>query len=199
MRTRLALPLAAVLTVAVSSPAYALLELRFVEPPALPAMPGVKLNAKSQIDSTAMTNFSLEQLTLSKAGWNITAQGQSDAGDSPVFSQYCAEAACGTVGYVPGGFSLPADSLTLETGGASFSGGLGTAPVFECSSACDIDSPTPVKIASQGTGLLSGEGLWVTQGFSASSLKLAVPATLRALPAGEVYRANILWTLSTGP
>ena len=36
-------------------------------------------------------------------------------------------------------------------------------------------------------------------GIGATSLALATPSTLKALSNGELYRANLLWTLSTGP
>jgi hypothetical protein len=42
-------------------------------------------------------------------------------------------------------------------------------------------------------------GTWLTTGFSATSLSLATPSTLKALSNGEVYRVNLLWTLSIGP
>jgi hypothetical protein len=42
-------------------------------------------------------------------------------------------------------------------------------------------------------------GTWLTTGFSATSLALATPTTLKVLPSEEVYRVNLLWTLSTGP
>jgi hypothetical protein len=45
----------------------------------------------------------------------------------------------------------------------------------------------------------NGEETWTTSGFSPTSLTLAVPTTLFALASEEVYRVNILWTLSTGP
>ena len=181
--------------------ASALLELRFVTPPALPALPALTLNGRSQSPTTTMTPFSVEDLRLTKSGWNITAQAQSGTGKSAVFAQYCAKAKCGSEaeGYVAGGAMLPASSLTLNSSGASLSGGLGTAPELQCATGCALDSPAPVKIVSQGTGLLSGEGIWTTSGFSASSLTLAAPTTLRALPNEEIYRVNVLWTLSTGP
>ena len=186
---------------ALAQPAAALLELRFVQPPALPPLPSLTLNARAQIDGTAMTPFSIEDTRLTKSGWNLTVQGQSGAGHSPVFAQYCAKAKCGAdaEGYVSGGATLPAGSLTLDSSGASFTGGLGTAPTLECSSPCAIDSASPVKIASDATGLLSGEGVWGANGFSAGSLALAAPTTLRAPPNEEIYRVNVLWTLSTGP
>jgi hypothetical protein len=42
-------------------------------------------------------------------------------------------------------------------------------------------------------------GTWITSAFSATSLALATPSTLRTLANEEVYRVNLLWTLSTGP
>jgi hypothetical protein len=42
-------------------------------------------------------------------------------------------------------------------------------------------------------------GTWLTGSFGASSLSLATPTTLKALSGGEVFRVNLLWTLSTGP
>lgn len=209
--TRLATPRAALATTfalafalsALLAPtsARALLELKFVAPPALPPLPSLALNARAQSDATTMTPFSVEDLRLTKSGWNLTAQGQAGSGHSPVFAQYCAKAKCGGVGegYVAGGSALPAGSLTLNSSGAAFSGGLGIAPTLECSSGCPIDNATQVKIASEGTGLLAGEGIWTASGFSASSLSLAAPTTLRALPNEESYRVNVLWTLSTGP
>jgi hypothetical protein len=181
--------------------AQALLELRFVTPPALPALPTLTLNGRTQSTTTAMTGFSVEDLRLLKAGWNLTAQGQTGAGRSPTFAPYCPKAKCGLAveGYVPEGQGLPAGSLTLNSSGASFTGGLATAPVLECSSGCPLDSATPVKVASDATGLLAGEGIWTAGGFSPTSLTLSTPPTLRTLPNEEVYRANILWTLSTGP
>jgi hypothetical protein len=181
--------------------AAALLELRFVTPPALPTLPAVALNGKAQSDTTAMTPFSVEDTRLTKAGWNLTVQGQSGAGKSATFAAYCPKAKCGAAaeGYVAGGPTLAAGSLALNSTGASFTGGLGTAPSMQCASGCAIDGAAPVKVASQGTGLLSGEGVWSTTGFSASSLALAAPTTMRALPSEQIYRVNVLWTLSTGP
>jgi hypothetical protein len=197
----LCLLLAVALGLSMPPAAWGLLELKFVTAPALPSLPTVTLNASAQTTKTPMTNFSVEDLRLTKAGWNITAEGQSAAGKSPVFAQYCPKAKCGSEveGYVPGGRTLAANSLTLNSTGAQFTGGLGTAPSLTCPSGCAIDSGTPVKLASDPSGQLLGEGTWTTSGFSASSLALAVPTTLRALPNEETYRVNVLWTLSTGP
>jgi hypothetical protein len=181
--------------------AAALLELRFSAPPALPSLPSLTLDGRAQSDSTAMTPFAVEDTRLTKSGFNITAQGQSGTGRSPVFAQYCPKAKCGAdaEGYVTGGSKLPPGSLTLNSTGASFTGGLGTAPTLECASGCALDGATAVKIASSATGLLAGEGVWSTSGFSSNSLALAAPTTIRALQNEEIYRANVLWTLSTGP
>jgi hypothetical protein len=118
-----------------------------------------------------------------------------------VFAQYCPKAKCGSEseGYV-GGATLAANSLTLSSTGASFtaqSGTTGTAPTLQCGSLCNVDSATPVKIAS--AALSAGMGTWQSTGWSATGLSLATPSTLKVLPAEEAYRVNLLWTLSTGP
>lgn len=193
--------LAATIALISSQPAAALLELRFAAAPALPALPGLTLDAKPQSVQTTMTGFAVEDTRLTKSGWNLTAQGQPGTGHSAVFAQYCPKATCGSdpEGYVAGGRTLPAGSLTLNSSGATFTGGLGVAPTLQCSGGCALDAASAQKIASDGSGVLAGEGTWTAGGFSATSLSLATPVTTRALPAGEVYRLDVLWTLSTGP
>jgi hypothetical protein len=176
--------------------------LTFGTAPALPALPTVALNAHSQTTHATMTNFSVTDTTGEGKGWNVTAIGQSGSGKSAVFAQYCPEAAgCGSdpLGYVAAGKTLEAKSLTLSTTGASFTGGTGAAPTLKCSpAACAIDSAAAVKIASAATGGAGGS-TWTTTGFSATSITLTTKTTLKTLPAAEVYRVNILWTLATGP
>lgn len=175
--------------------------LTFGTAPALPALPAVTLNAHSQTTNATMTNFSVTDTTGEGKGWNVTAIGQSGSGKSAVFAQYCPEAAgCGSdpLGYVPAGKKLEAKVLTLNSTGASFTGGTGSAPTLKCSATCAIDSAAAVKVASAATGG-AGASTWTTTGFSATSLALATPTTLKTLLTKEVYRVNILWTLSTGP
>jgi hypothetical protein len=203
-RLRLALAAAAVATTAVCAwvpAANALLTLQFVSAPALPALTTVTLNAKSQTTKTTMTNFSVEDTRVLKSGWNVTVQGASGPGKSAVFAQYCPKAKCGATaeGYVGAGFTLPAGSLVLNSTGASLTGGTGSTPSFQCGSGCNVDSATAVKVVSGPSGLTASEGTWSTTGFSSSSLALKTAASLRALPSEEVYRVNILWTLSSGP
>lgn len=93
---------------------------------------------------------------------------------------------------------MAAKSLSLNSTGAKFTGGTGTAPTLQCSAACSVDSASAVKMASAATGG-AGETTWTTTGFSTTSLALSVPTTLRALPTEEIYRVNLLWTLATGP
>jgi hypothetical protein len=174
--------------------------LKFPTPPALPALPALTLNGGAQTPHATMNNFSVEEGLLETSGWNVTVAGQSGSGKSAVFAQYCPSAKCGSdpEGYVSSGLTFPANSLTLNTTGASWTGGSGPAPAFQCSVACNVDSPTAVKIvstASGGTGLTT----WTTTGFSASSIALATTSQLMVLPSGEVYRVNIMWTLSSGP
>jgi hypothetical protein len=172
----------------------------FATAPKLPNLTAVTLNGKSQTVNTTMTNFSVLDTRGTKSGWNVTVIGQTGTGKSAVFAQYCPKALCGTdaEGYVTAGQKMAAGSLTLKSTGAKFTGVTGSAPTLQCSTACKVDNATAVKIASAATGG-AGEGTWTTTGFTATSLALAVPTTLKALKNEEVYRVNLLWTLSTGP
>ena len=176
--------------------------LSFSTAPAMPTLSGVTLNGSAQTSNTTMTNFGVADATGSGSGWNVTVEGQSGSGKSPVFAQYCPKAKCGTdsEGYVGGGQALAANSLTLNSTGGSFSaqgGSTGTAPTLQCSSACNVDHATGVKIASAAVN--AGMGTWLTTGFGGTSLALATPSTLKALANEEVYRVNLLWTLGVGP
>jgi hypothetical protein len=177
--------------------------LSFSTTPAMPTLSAVTLKGEAQTTTTTMTNFGVADATGSGLGWNTTVAGQTGSEKSAVFAQYCpTEPKCGTdnKGYVPSGATLPANSLTLTSTGASFagqSGSTGTAPTLQCSSACNVDSASAVKIASAAVS--AGMGTWLTTGFAATSLSLATPSTLKVLSNGEVYRVNLIWTLSTGP
>jgi hypothetical protein len=168
--------------------------LSFSTAPAMPTLSSITLNGQAQTTTTTMTNFGVADATGSGSGWNVTVAGQTGAEKSATFAQYCPTATCGSdvKGYVPSGATLPANSLTLNSTGASLagqSGSTGTAPTLQCASA--------VKLAS--AALAAGMGTWLTSGFAATSLSLATPSTLKALSNGEVYRVNLLWTLGTGP
>ena len=176
--------------------------LSFSTTPAMPTLTSVTLNGSAQTTNTTMTNFGVDDATGSGSGWNVTVEGQSGTGKSAVFAQYCPKTKCGSdsEGYVGGGQSLAANSLTLNSTGASFAaqgGTTGTAPTLQCSTACNIDHPSAVKVASAATS--AGMGTWLTSGFSATSLALSTPSSLKLLSNEEVYRINLLWTLSTGP
>lgn len=176
--------------------------LSFSTAPALPTFGSITLNGQAQTTTAAMSNIGVADATGSGSGWNATVAGQTGSEKSAVFAQYCPTATCGAdaKGYVGGGATLAVNSLTLSSTGASFtgqSGSTGTAPTPQCSSACNVDSSTAVKVASAATS--AGMGTWLTSGFGVASLSLATPTTLKALANGEVYRVNLLWTLSTGP
>jgi hypothetical protein len=176
--------------------------LSFSTAPAMPTLNSITLNGSAQTSNSTMTNFGIADATGSGSGWNTTVAGQAGTGKSAVFKQYCPTATCGAdpEGYVTAGATLAANSLTLNSTGASFaaqSGTTGTAPTLQCSSACNVDSASAVKIASAALG--AGMGTWLTSGFTATSLSLATPSTLKVLANGEVYRVNLLWTLGTGP
>jgi WxL domain surface cell wall-binding len=174
--------------------------LAFEVAPDVGALPDVTLNGQAQTTTAQMNNFTVDDTTGSGSGWNVTVAGDASAGKSAVLEQYCTQAGgCGTdaFGYVSGGQTLPAGSLKLDTTGASFTGANGTAPTFQCSSACSVDAGAATKVASAAAG--AGQGPWRSTGFSSGSLSLSTATTMHALPANEIYRADLLWTLSSGP
>lgn len=176
--------------------------LSFLAAPALPTLSSITLNGNAQTTNATMTPFVVVDATGTGSGWNLTVEGQSGTGKSAVFAQYCPKAKCGgdSEGYVSGGQTLPADSLTLRSAGASVVGQLGTsgnAPALQCSTACDVDHGSAVKIASAAKE--AGLGTWLTTGFGATSLALVTPSTLKVIPNEEVFRVNEVWSLTSGP
>ncbi len=176
--------------------------LSFSTAPGLPGLSAVTLNGSAQTTNTTMTNVGVADATGSGSGWNVTVEGQTAAGKSAVFAAYCPKAKCGaeSEGYIAGGPTLAANSLTLNSTGASLTaqgGTTGSAPTLQCASACNIDHATAVKIVSAAKE--AGMGTYLTSGFGGTSLALATPSTLKVLPSEQVYRVNLLWTLSTGP
>ena len=171
----------------------------------MPNLPALTLNGKAQTLTATMPNFAVSLGILDISGVNITVAGDSSAAHSAVFKVSCpGPGSCGSdaAGYVTGGATLPSDSLTFSTSGASWnetSGLGGSVPSFLCAGGCQIDQTTPVKVASQaaGIGVLA---TWTASGFSASSVSLAVPTTVRKpSQPGEVYRVDLVWTLGSGP
>ena len=117
----------------------------------------VTLNGSgSQTSTGEMNNFQVVDATGLGSGWNLTVNGDASTGKSAVFKQYCPNASCGAdsgPGYVSGGASLPASSLTLSSSGASLSGPTGsTAPANQCNTTpCALDTSAPTKIVSAAT------------------------------------------------
>ena len=177
--------------------------LNFSSAPNVPdSLTSVALNGQAQTTNTQMTNYAIADATGSGSGWNLTVAGDGPSG-SAVFKQYCPTGGgCGAdpQGYVSGGLTLPANSLTLSSTGAGFTaqnGTTGTAPTHQCGSGCFVDAASPVKVVSAATS--AGMGTWQANTYGASSLSLATPSTLKALSNGEKYRVNLLWTLNSGP
>jgi hypothetical protein len=42
-------------------------------------------------------------------------------------------------------------------------------------------------------------GTWATTAWSATSLALSTPTTLKTLQTNELYRVDLVWTLNSGP
>ena len=174
--------------------------LSFATAPTVPNLGSVVLDGDPQTIDATMNPFAIDDATGSGSGWNVTVQGDSDSGYSPVFAEYCPGGACGTLGYVSAGATLPADSLTLDSTGASFvdpGGTSGVAPALTCDSGCSLDSAAPVTIATATPD--TGMGTWSAEGWSSASLVLSTPATLGVLPANDVFQLDLTWSLASGP
>ena len=191
--------LAAVVALCIGASGSASAAVSFSTAPNAPNLPSVTLNGQAQTINATMANWGVSQ-TATQSGWNVTVQGDTAAGKSAVFKVYCPNASCGPdpTGYVAGGTTLPANSLKLNSTGAGWTGGTGTQPTHSCGSGCNMDAAAPVKVASASTAV--GLTTWTTSGYAATSLALSAPTTIRRPPqTGEVYRVDLLWTLSTGP
>ena len=93
--------------------------LSFGTAPDVPNLPALTLNGQLQTLNAAMNNYSVSDATGSGAGWNVTVNGDSSAGKSAVFKQYCSNGAspCGSDAansYVSGGRTLSVGSLQLS-------------------------------------------------------------------------------------
>lgn len=167
--------------------------------PNIPTLTGVTLNGQSQSTSTIWSNAMKITSSGTNNGWNLTVNGNSAVGKSAVFKQYCPNATCGTdsgPAYITGGFTLPAGSLTMNTSGASWTSAA-PRPAYQCSVTpfCKIDQTTATKVVSASTSVALGT--WT--GSGSTVLTLATPASMRKLQTNEVYRLNVVWTLSSGP
>ena len=178
--------------------------LSFSTAPNAPDLPGLTLNGQAQTLNAQMANYTVADATGSAAGWNVTVAGDGPAG-SAVFKQYCFNGSnpCGgdaQQAYVSGGATLAANSLTLNSTSASMTAinSAGSGPTHSCNSGCFVDSAAPVKVTSAATGN-AGMGTYQLNGYTATSLALNAPTTVKALPANEVYRVNLLWSLNSGP
>jgi hypothetical protein len=171
----------------------------FTTAPTLPTLSTVTLNGQAQTTFSLWSNAMKLTSSGTNSGWNLTVNSRTGAGRSSVFKQYCPNATCGSdsgPGYVTGGFTLPADSLTLNTSGASWTGAA-PRPAYQCNASpfCNIDQTTATKVVSASTSVALGT--WT--GSGSSVLTLSTPASLRKLQSGEVYRVDVQWTLSSGP
>jgi hypothetical protein len=177
--------------------------LTFGTAPDVPNMPALTLNGQVQTLNAQMANFSMSDASGSGSGWNDSVIGDTSAGKSAVFKQYCPNATCGTdtgPGYVTSGATLAANSLTLNSTGAAFTaqnGTTGTAPTHQCGSGCNVDSASSSKVVS--AALNAGMGTYQANSYSATSLALNAPTTIKALQANEVYRVDLVWSLNSGP
>jgi hypothetical protein len=186
----------------------------FTTAPDVPNLPALTLDGTAQTLNAQMANFTLRDATGTATGWNVTVVGDNTSGKSPYFRQFCPNASCGSdsggPGYIGAGYSLNTagtgaqnNALSLSSSGltnlSAQNGSTGTAPTHSCSSGCFVDaaagSPSTVVSAAAGAGM----GTWQGGGYSATSLALSTPTTVRVLQTNEVYRLDLVWTLNTGP
>src|SRR3954469_1399034 len=168
--------------------------LAFGTAPDVPNIPALTLNGQAQTLNGQMASYSMSDATGSGSGWNVSVIGDTAGGKSAVFKQYCPNATCGSdsgPGYVAGGATLAANSLTLNSTSAGFSaqnGTTGTAPTHQCGSGCFVDAApaSPVKVVSAASG--AGMGSYLTTGYTSTSLAASAPSTVKALQTGEVYK-----------
>lgn len=172
--------------------------------PDVPNLGTVVLDGTLQVTNATMSNWTARDATGTGNGWNLNVQGDTAGGKSPVFKEYCLDSVspCAGVGYVSGGATLAANSLTLSNDGATVapangSPGGANLPTLSCSSACNVDAASAVKIASAAVN--AGMGTFNASSYGSASLGLTTPTTTKALPSNKVYRVDLLWTLSTGP
>jgi hypothetical protein len=179
--------------------------LTFTTAPDVPNLPNLTLNGSAQTLNAQMANFAMSDATGSGSGWNVSVIGDTAGGKSPIFKQYCSNGAnpCGSDpanAYVAGGATLVANSLTLNSTGAGFTatgGTTGTAPTHQCNAGCNVDSAGTSKIVS--AALNAGMGSYQANSYSATSIAANTPSTTKALPANEVYRVDLVWSLNSGP
>lgn len=213
MRLRRAILVAAVMTATALPAPRAHAQLDVTVAPDIPALGAVTLTAARQDRHAQMPAWEVRDTRAAQLGWHVTAQGDGSAGRSAVFSEYCTDGTvtngCSTAvaggpgpGYVTGGAALAAASLRLDSTGASFTP-QGTTqnllpPQHVCSAGCALDTTAGVSVASAAVG--AALGTWRAEGYSATSLSLALPTTVRFIgAANKVYRLDLLWTLVSGP
>jgi len=187
--------------------------LSFTTAPDVPTMPGLTLNGQAQTLNATMNAWEASDATGSGAGWNVNVLGDSGTGKSAVFKEYCTDGTatngCDTAvsgaagpGYVTTSpKTLSAGSLSLSSTGAGFTavdGTTGTPPTHSCSSACTLDGGSAVVVASAATN--AGMGTYQAASYSATSVALAAPTTVKAIGTGnKAYRVDLVWTLASGP
>jgi hypothetical protein len=181
--------------------------------PVTPVLPTLVLNGTAQTLNATESNWTAVDSTGTGSGWHLTVIGDSAAGKSAVFKEYCTDGTatngCNTAvggGAGPGYVTttpqtLAANSLKLNSTGATFTAGggtSGTAPTHSCASGCNMDSASAVTAASAAAN--AGLGTWTGGAYSGTSVALTAPTTIKAIGTGnKVYRVDLVWSLATGP
>lgn len=189
--------------------------LEFHQDPDAPDFGDVTLDGTLQTRSVAMSDHIVKDATGSGSGWNVTVEGDTGPGQSPVLAEYCTDGAAangcddidghGTAGpgYVSGGEAFAAESMALDSSGAAtdpVSGTTGPAPAFDCSGGCPVDAPEATRIEHASAD--AGMGRWQAD-FESDSLVLTIPTTTKVVDAegagNKVYKVDLLFSLNSGP
>lgn len=134
-----------------------------------PALTDTASNPHGNVAGVTLGAFGVRDASGSGRGWNVTVQN---------------------------GELATVDALTLNSSGAAFTSRTGTSgipPALRCAGGCVLgQTPTLIATATDSAGM----GTWVASGWLSSSLSLWAPAP-GAFAAER--RADLIWTLGTGP
>jgi hypothetical protein len=144
--------------------------------PVVPVLPTLTLNGNAQTLNATMSGWTAVDATGSGSGWNLNVIGDSSAGKSAVFKEYCTD---GTA----------TNGCSTAVSGAPGPGYVTTSPQTLTANSLKLNSTSATMTAGGGS-----------TGYSATSVALTAPTTIKAIGTGnKVYRLDMIWTLATGP
>lgn len=146
---------------------------------------GVTIGNAAQSPKATLANFNVRDFRGTGAGWNVTAQATQ-------FAQWDSTLNAGAGGYVTGGKTLAASSLTLVAPTVAAVGDTTSPAPAITAGPYTVDGAGAVKFASATANTGMGE---YTLAFGADSLTLAIPVNVVA----ATYRSTVTVDLVSGP